>query len=133
MMNMIKSLAVLGVIAGGAFATQPAKADHVSIGFGVTVVPARIYAPPVYVAPPVTVYAAPSYSYSTTYYAPTYVRPPVVVAAPPVFLPPARVVVSAPVFCPPPLYIDPPSLYLPLPIPSLRIGFGFGGGHHGHR
>jgi hypothetical protein len=132
MTSMFKTLTVLSVLATGAFAAQPAKADHVSIGIGIPVptirvVAPRVYVAPVYVPPVTTVYAAPSYSYTTSYYAPSY-YPPTVVYSPPV-------VYSSPVYCPPTYYYSEPvvSTRLFLPLPSFGISFGFGGGHHGHR
>jgi hypothetical protein len=131
MFTMIKSLAVLGIAAVTAFAAAPAKADHVSVGLGINIAPARAYyARPVYVAPaPVTYYAAPAYTttyvapaYTTTYVAPAYVAPAPVVYAAPAYVAPA------------PVYVAPAPVYYSRPVFDIGIGFGFGGhwgGGHG--
>jgi hypothetical protein len=136
MITTIKTLAILGTLAATAFTTLPAKADHVSIGLGVSVAPARsYYAAPVYVAPaPVTYYTVPTYSYTTTYVAPTYSY-----AAPTYYYP------STPVYTAPSYYATPTYIYSPAPTyyyspaptyyysrPALDIGFGFNFGGRDH-
>jgi uncharacterized membrane protein YgcG len=133
MMSMFKTFAVLGVIAGSALVAQPARADHVSIGFGVNVAPTyRTYAPPVYYQPAyvpavTTYYAAPVYSYPSNYYAPAYYAPPVaytpaVVCDPPVYYP-------APTYYVAPVYSSP--VYYSRPSFDFSFGLGFFGGGHG--
>ena len=92
MITMFKSLAVLGIMgAAVALTGQRARADHVSIGFGVSVVSPR----PVYYAPAPVYYApAPVYYAPTPVYAapePVYVSPsPVYVTPAPVYYAPQR-------------------------------------------
>jgi hypothetical protein len=124
MISMFKTLAVLGVIAGSAFIAQPAKADHVSVGLGISVVPARTYVPgPVYYqpayVPSVTTYYALAYSYPSGYYPQTYYAPRVFYAPPVMY---------------PPTYYAAPTYYYPAPAyysrPSFDFSFGFFGGGH---
>ena len=127
MTSMFKTFAVLGVLAGTALIAQPARADRVSVGFGISVAPTyRTYAPPVYYqpayVPQVTTYYAPAYSYPPGYYGQTYCPPPVVYA-PPVYYP-------APTYYAAPVYSSP--AYYSSPSFSFGLGFfGFGGGHGG--
>src|SRR5215213_7502918 len=85
MIGMMKTFAILGAVGGSAMLAQPAHADNVRVGFGVSV-PARTYytpAPVYYTPAPVVTYAAPTYypAAPTYYSAPSY-YPPTVVYAP---------------------------------------------------
>jgi hypothetical protein len=149
MITMFKSLAVLGGVAAAGFSAQTARADHVSVGFGVSIA-APVYRAPVVVyrpAPTVVTYAAPTYVYAPTTYA--YTPAPVSYPAPVVYASPSYSYYADP--CPPvyaPYYSAPvvyssPGYYVS-PSFGFSIGFGgrfgdghFGGGHdgggHGHR
>jgi hypothetical protein len=129
MIGLMKTFAILGTLGGAALLAQPAKADNVRVGFGVSV-PVMTYAPaPVYYRPaPVVNYVAPTYTYvapATTYYStPTYYAPPVVYSTPaPVVVAPA-VPYYAPVYSSPGYYSSPGL--------SFNLGFLFGGHDHGH-
>ena len=128
MIGMMKTFAILGAIGGAALLAQPAKADNVRVGFGVSVpVGGSYYSPaPVYYRPaPVVTYAAPAYSYvAPTYYTtPNYYAAPQVVYSTPVVVAPA-VPYYAPVYSGPAYYSHPGF--------SFDIGFLFGGHDHGH-
>ena len=121
MITMFKPFAVLGILTAAVVMTgQSARADRVSVNFGVSVVsprpvyvapapvyvaPAPVYvAPaPVYVAPtPVVTYVTPQYVYSsTTYYTPSYTT---VYTPPPVIYRPPTVVYTTPTYYAAPVY-----------------------------
>jgi len=147
MTTFAKIFSVLAIAGSAAFMAQPTRADHVSVGLGVTIVPARSYAPvyaaPVYSAP--VVYAAPTYTtYSTSYYAQSYCPPTVVYSSPapvyttPVYYSTPTYYYSSPsYYCPPvystPVYYSSPRYYSSF---GLGLNFNFGGhdgGHDRHR
>ena len=127
MFGMMKTFAILGVVGGSALLAQPAKADNVRVGFGISVAPVRTYTTyspaPVYYSP-APVYYSPAPVVTSYYPAPTYVTqsyyPQTVVYAPaPVYVAP-----SVPYYAP--VYSSP--VYYSRPSVSFDIGFLFGGG-----
>jgi len=130
MIGTLKSLVILGAVASTAMLAQTAKADHVSVGFGISAPivvsrPAPVYYTPTYSAPQAVAYSTPAYA-APAYYPPTvvYTAPPVVYYSAPVY--------STPVYAPAYSGYGYGSSYYSTPSFGLNLGFIFGGGHDNH-